>query len=243
MQKTLEARGNFYDVFISEGGYFVKNLNSYAELNAAFLLRHKIFCEELSWVPSNDNLMEIDEFDNNCISFGVFDKNKKLTAYLRLIITINPFMLEHIFSDLIGPMHLLKKKRDTAEITRLCISPEARKNKIMGNFGVNNISMFLYKGVFHWCKKNKIRFLYLVVEDKILRLLNAKGFPCNPIGEPKRMPDGVDAVAALMDWEEFRNNNIVKRPKLIEWFTEFQSSQAPGQLPLHDTGLLRQVSA
>ncbi len=133
-------------------------------------------------------------------------------------------MLENEFLSLVAPEHEIRKESDTVEVSRLCVAPEARNANIRGNFGMHGISMLLYKGVYHWCIDNDIRYLYLVVEHKVLRLLCAKGFPCNLIGEPKIMPDGVAAVAALMDWREFERLNAARRPAMLRWFTQDRST-------------------
>ena len=133
-------------------------------------------------------------------------------------------MLEKAFLSLVGPWHRIRKEDDTVEVSRLCVAPEMRESKISGNFGIHSISMLLYKGIYHWCIQSNIRYLYLVVELKIYRLLRAKGFPCKFIGEPRLMPDKVMAVAAMMDWREFTIFNAAKRPKMLRWFTQYQST-------------------
>jgi N-acyl amino acid synthase of PEP-CTERM/exosortase system len=226
-------------VCIEEGGYVVKDLRTREEREMAYRLRHRIFCEELGWVSARENLLELDEYDcdRETVSFGVFDSNGDLKAYLRLIPTSRPSMLEDIFSFLIGPGHELRKDSHTAEISRLCVAPEARRDSVAGNFGAHHVSMLLYKGVYNWCLQNGVRSLYLVVEEKVCRLLNAMGFPCELLGEGREMPDGVKAVAALMDWREFEFRNFVKRPALLKWFSQTRSDRYPAQLPRHESGL------
>ena len=223
---------------ISEGGYIVKTLRTSEELEKAYRLRHRIFSGELGWVAAQEDSLEFDRYDcKDTVNFGVFDCEGDLKAYLRLIPTIRPSMLEEIFSFLIGPAHEFRKDGRTAEISRLCVAPEARKDSVSGNFGAHHVSMLLYKGVYNWCLQNGVRSLYLVVEEKVYRLLNAKGFPCELLGEGREMPDGVKAVAALMDWREFEFRNFAKRPGLLKWFSQTRSGQYQAQSPLHESGL------
>lgn len=226
-------------VCIEEGGYVVKTLRTREEREMAYRLRHRIFCEELGWVSRREKLLEIDEYDcdRETVSFGVFDEKGNLNAYLRLIPTSRPSMLEDIFSFLIGPGHEFRKDAHTAEISRLCVALEARKDSVSGNFGAHHVSMLLYKGVYNWCLQNGVRSLYLVVEEKVYRLLNARGFPCELLGEGREMPDGVKAVAALMDWREFEFRNFVKRPDMLKWFSQTRSDQCPAQSPRRESGL------
>jgi acyl homoserine lactone synthase len=211
--KAIE--NNFYNpinlpVFIHEQGFIVKNLTTDRERTNAYYLRHEVFCQELGWVPQRENTQERDGYDHRAIFLGVYDRRGKLLAFLRLIMPQTAFMLEREFSLLVSPEHKIRKEDDTVEVSRLCVAPEARNYKFSGNFGSQRISMLLYKGVYHWCIGRNIRYLYLVVEQKIYKLLRLKGFPCKSIGQPKTMPDGVIAVAASMDWREFEILNEIK---------------------------------
>jgi len=230
-------------VFIQEESLIVKNLMNEEEKIQAYHLRHRVFCQELGWVPQSEDVLEIDKYDDGAIFFGIFDKQNKLLAFLRLIVPEGPFMLEKEFSSLIEINHKIRKEYDTVEVSRLCIAPEARNEIISSNLGIHNISMLLYKGVYHWCIRNNIRYLYLVVEYKIYRLLKAKGFPCKPIGEPQTMHDGVIAVAAMMDWKEFEMLNAVKRPRMLRWFNQYQSIPAQRLLKQPNFSLQRQAFA
>jgi acyl homoserine lactone synthase len=216
-------------MFIREEDFIVKNLTRVEEKFQAYHLRHKIFAQELRWVSQSDNGLEIDDYDKDAVFCGVFDKQHRLLSFLRLILPDAPFMLEKEFSSLLGE-HKIRKENDTVEVSRLCVAPDARNNTVSGNFGIHSISMLLYKGVYHLCKRNSIRYLYLVVEHKIYRLLCSKGFPCKLIGQPVQMPDGIITVAAIMDWSEFEMLNAVKRPKMLRWFTQYQSGQVELQL-------------
>lgn len=226
-------------VFLEEDGYVAKDLTGDEEIYQTFKLRKKIFCDELGWVkPLGD--LEIDEFDTFSVPFGVFNNNR-LEAYLRLIPTVHPFMLEKIFPMLISPEHSLKKDMATGEITRLCIEPDARKSCLRNDFGAFGLSLFLYKSVYHWCIANNVRYLYLVVEYKIFRLLNAQGIICGKIGEPTVMPDGVKAVAAMIDWRNVEEVNARIRPKMNDWFTGYLSVSAQKPRPLPAASKLHQA--
>ncbi|MGC2425254.1 MAG: acyl-homoserine-lactone synthase [Nitrospirota bacterium] len=211
------------NIEIKENDYIVKNLTEPGDLQKAYQLRHLIFAEELGWVSKTEAGLEIDDYDKNAVSFGVFDKTNNLSAYMRLIMAGKPFMMENDFSFLVSPEHHLKKGMDTAEVSRLCVAPGARNDTISGNFGLHSTSIFLLKGVYQWCLKNRIDYLYAVTEEKIYRLYRAKGFPFKLIGEPRQMPDGVIAAALIMDWKEFENLNELKRPRMFKWFCQSTS--------------------
>ena len=225
---TKDATGS--DLFIQQGDFVIKNLSAINERMEAYQLRRRIFCQELNWVPQLKNAIEKDEYDNSAVFFGVVNKKNELLAFLRLIMPHSFFMIEKEFSSLVSLDHRVRKENDTAEISRLCVAPEARNVSILDNFGFINISMLLFKGLYHWCNKNNVRYLYAVAEDKVYKLFRSKGFPFRPIGAPSRMPDGVKALAVIMDWREFEIQNTTTRPKLLEWFTLYQATLPELQL-------------
>ncbi|HEY6872560.1 MAG TPA: acyl-homoserine-lactone synthase [Geobacteraceae bacterium] len=240
--KSFACNGStLSSVFVKEGLYYLKNITNKNEKMKVYSLRHRVFCQELGWVPQTNNLLEVDDYDEKAVFFGVFDEYHKIKAFLRVVMPPSTFMLEKEFPYLLSQHNKIRKENDTIEISRLCVAPEARNEKLAGNFGVHSVSMMLYKGVYHWCLKNKIRYLYLVVEEKIYRLLCARGFPCKLIGEAKVMPDGVIAVAAMLDWREFEETSKIKRSKMFAWFSQNQLNQSLTQLPQRGACLPHQV--
>ncbi|MEW6608316.1 MAG: acyl-homoserine-lactone synthase [bacterium] len=202
-----------FSVSIQEGSLIVKNIITEEEKIQAYRLRHRVFCEELCWLPQREDKMEIDNYDKSAVFFGVFDNERRLLAFLRVITPEGLFMIEREFSFLVRNGYKIRKQNDTVEISRLCVAPESRNTLILGNFGFHFISVFLYKGVYHWCIRHKVRYLYFVVELKIYRLLRSIGFPCKIIGKPKRMPDGVIAIAGIIDRQEFEALNAIIYPE------------------------------
>ena len=215
------------EVFMKEGAFTIKTLTEDDEKIEAYLLRHRVFAEELGWVPATQTLMEIDDYDKEAIFLGVFNERDQLVAFARLILTGGRFMIEEEFSSLIGSWHTIRRQDDTAEVSRLCVSPDARTVSVSGNFGVHHVSMLLYKGIFQLCRKNNIRYIYIVVEYKIFRMFLAKGFQCRLVGEPLNMADGCVAVAAIVDFNELVSVNSVKRPAFAKWFTQYRSDRSP----------------
>ena len=213
------------DVNLAEGNFKVRNLKTAEDFKKAFKLRHQIFANELKWVASSDDGLEIDEYDLNAESFGVFNHNEQLCAYMRLIIGGTPFMMEKEFKFLVDEKHWIRNFPDTAEVSRLCIAPESRNDTVTGNFGLHSITILLLKGVYQWCKKNGVNYLYAVTEERVYRLFRAKGFPFYSIGEPRKMPDGVVAAALMMDWSDFVEKNKTKRPRMLGWFNQAGLSQ------------------
>jgi N-acyl-L-homoserine lactone synthetase len=227
LSRTAEFRklSSSVSISIREGELVLRTLSRKSDMEKAFRLRHRIFSEELRWVAPSSDAQERDDYDNGAVFFGVFDRHNRLMAFLRLIRSENTFMLEGEFPYLLGKEVVLRKGKDAAEISRLCVDPEARTNRISGNFGVHYVSMLLYKGVYQCCLRIGIRYLYLVVDRKIYRLLCAKGFPCVALKEPKEMEDGVLAIAAVLDWRDFEVSCLRRRPEMLRWFTRCQSDR------------------
>ncbi len=211
------------EVCIREGGFTLKTLEGDDENSQAYRLRHRVFSEELGWVPRTTDQRETDEYDSHAVPIGILDAQNRILAYARLVLPDRTFMIEKEFSCLVSSNHKIRKEDDTAEVSRLCVSPEARNTSVSGNLGTHGLSMLLYKGIYHWCARNRVRYIYIVVDYKIYRLFWAKGFPCRPVGEPVAMPDGCIAVAAMVDFEELVSLNTLKRPELMRWFMQYAS--------------------
>jgi len=226
-------------ILIEEGEDVVKSLLDFQEMTAAYQLRHQVFCRELGWVPAQEGGLEIDEYDRFAIPFGILDRQGGVKGYLRAVRGDQGFMIEREFSQMVDKSHPIRKVADTVEISRLCVVPGER-GRPSGEYPV---FMVLTKGLYRWCLQNGVRYLYLVVEQRVHRLLSASGLPSRLIGEPQVMPDGVTALAALLDWREFETMNALKRPRLLEWFSEGQSIPRRRQWQRRGLGLPRRVSA
>lgn len=224
-----------------ERGFLIKELTSDDEKKQAYQLRHDIFCKELKWVPESEIALETDAFDEDAVFLGVLNGYNQLIAFIRIIKPEKPFMLEEVFSFLVSPEHKIRKENDTAELSRLCIIPEARNHGAQGNFNTGMISMLLYKGIYRWCRSKGIKYLYYEVDYKFYKLLCQQGFLCEVIGTPHIMPDGVLATAAILDWEKFETVNGETRPELLKWITQGQSAHVAQRLQQPEFYLQRQA--
>jgi len=185
-----------------EGHYHVRLIVGREELLEAYRLRYRTFCQKLNWVSCKEDGLEYDSYDESAVSFGVYDDEGRLAAYARLIMPHGRFMLEDIFPMLLGPAPIVRKEPDTAEISRLCIEP--RK---CADAGRHALTLLLFSGLYEWCVKREIRFLYAVTDDKTFKTYSSNEIPFRLMGEPVRMPDGVVARAAVLDWREYKKAN------------------------------------
>lgn len=189
-------------------------------------LRHDVFCDDLRWVPARPDGLETDSYDRFAISLGIFGEGDGMLATTRLLPAQAPFMLEREFAGLIEPGHILRKAADTAEVTRLALSPQVRRSAPEAL----QVSAMLYKAIYQWCLANQVRLLYLVVEKRYWRALRHAGFPCRQIGPITAFPPaGVESVAAALNLDEARREVRLRRPDFFNWVSQVRSIPLQGQ--------------
>lgn len=182
------------------------------EIEKAYKLRYKIFHEELKWLPLNTEKGDIDKYDKYSIHFGVFNPEKLVTCS-RIILPKGNFMIEEVFKDLIPKNYTLRRGKDTVEISRLLIDQPFRYTN-----DSEIIKMLLFKTIYHWSLKNRIRFWYMSIEVEYLKSIQ-KIFPCKQIGEIKFYQPGTASTVALLDLREAETFVAKTNPELYNWFT------------------------
>jgi acyl homoserine lactone synthase len=211
-----ESRVKFY-----EGEFLVKTLDEKTELTQAYRLRHKVFAEVLRWVPPTDDGQEMDMYDLWGSSIGLIDRSGKLHGLARLLPASGPFMLEQDLRMLLPPDHVVRKSRDTAEITRLAIDPDIKDKGLSAR-----LMLTLIKGIYHWAMAHDVRYFYLEVDHRFFRVLNAIGIPSNPLGPTVPLPPaGALSVAAMMDIVQCEEVLGRKRPAVMEWMSVVTTMQ------------------
>lgn len=209
-----------------EGELLVKTLCSNDDLRAAYRLRHKVYSGQLGWVPPSPEELEKDGYDAWATSVGLFLDSGALAGVIRLLPSSGPFMLEKEFLPCLNTGHQLRKESDTNEITRLTLDPTFNDKGLS-----SRMLLVLLKGLYQWLTANDIRFSYMVVEKRFLRVLRAIGFPAQPISPYIALPPaGALSVAAILDWEEFRDDNSFRRPGFFEWISTVNSRVSPERL-------------
>jgi len=203
------------ELMVREEGFLIKTLTAYEEMEQGFRLRHEVFSEELRWAPLTEEGKEVDRYDNSfAIHLGVFDMKRRLQGYARFITTPHPFMIDREFANLTTDDQRIKKSPDMAEITRLCVRKKGRKADYL-----LRISNLLYKGIYFWSLKMRIRHLVMVVDNRYYRLLRFTGIPVRTVGNFMVMPDSVKAAIISLDLNEFREVAMEKSPKFYYWVT------------------------
>lgn len=224
------------DIRFYEGDLLVKTLTNEHELMASYGLRHKVYAEALKWVPSSIDELEVDAYDAWGTSLGVFSEIGSLIGVIRLLPSHGPFMLESEFQSCMTPGYIFRKERDTNEITRLTVDPSLTDKGLS-----SRMLLVLLKGLYQWLIQNDVQYSYMVVEKRFLRVLHRLGFPARPISQFLALPPaGAVCGAALLDWEQFREENKRKRPEFLEWMstvTPQHMIEAIGSLGESDSAL------
>jgi acyl homoserine lactone synthase len=193
-------------------------------LTASYALRHKVYAEALKWVPTSVDELEVDAYDDWGTSLGVFSEIGDMVGVIRLLPSYGPFMLETEFQSCMAPGYRFRKERDTNEITRLTVDPSLTDKGLS-----SRMLLVLLKGLYQWLIHNDVQYSYMVIEKRFLRVLHRLGFPARPISPFSALPPaGAVCGAALLDWEEFRVENMTKRPAFFEWM-----STVGGKAPVH----------
>lgn len=199
----------------SEGELVVKMLEEEDEFHQAYRLRHRVFAERLKWVPETESRLETDLYDTWSTLIGVFSDWGQLLGIVRMTQAPVPFMLESEFSACLVGAHCVRKELDTAEITRLAVDPGITDRGLSAK-----LMRTVFKGMYQWCLANEVRYTYMVVEHRLLRVVQWMGWPCHAVGEPVALPPAEAlSIAALLDLNEFRENAARKRPDMLEWLS------------------------
>lgn len=202
----------------TEGTFLVKTIATKEEMTQAYELRHRVFAEQLKWVPETEDRQEMDMYDLWGVTVGVFGSDGVLLGMGRLLPASGEFMLGNEFGALLPSDYVIRKEQDTAEITRLAVNPDIADSKLS-----SRVMLAVLKGIYQWAVENEIRYYYLEVEHRFLRALRMLGFPCEPIGPVVKLPPaGAEAVAALYDMGRFDDENSIKRPSFLEWISTIQ---------------------
>ncbi|WHZ26945.1 MAG: hypothetical protein OJF51_001741 [Nitrospira sp.] len=212
-----------------EGELLVKTLETKEELTQAYHLRHRVFAERLKWVPERADELETDIYDAWSTSLGVFANGTKLLGLVRMTHAPVPFMLESEFSACLVGSHRVRKETDTAEITRLAVDPAIVDRGLSAR-----LMKTVFKGMYQWCLLHDVRYTYMVVEHRLLRVVQRMGWPCRAIGEPVALPPAeVLSIGGLLDLNEFRHQTSLCRPAMLDWLTT--TTPVFGQAPAYKT--------
>jgi N-acyl-L-homoserine lactone synthetase len=202
-----------------EYGYRIAWRLSPSELREVSELRADVFGRELGWTATQEGGVERDEFDDDSTHLAVLDSQSGVVGAVRLIASRAPWMLDTVFSAL-GPDGGIARAADAAEASRLAVHRRWRGKRLGDGMRACDL---LYKAAYVYCRIHGIRYLYMVVSDIVLAHMQRAGLPCCAIGAARLMPDGVRAVAVVLDWARIR-----EIPKLAAWYASGWEARRTG---------------
>lgn len=216
MQLVEESRR----VEFQEEDLCIRTLSREDELRASYRLRHQVFAERLQWVPRSEDAIEVDAYDAFATSVGLFDGAETLRGVFRMVTPPYPFMLESEFRACLLPDCDIRRTSDTAEITRLALDPS------LTDKGLSiRLMQMLFKGVYQWSMSNEVRYLYMVVEKRFLRVLRGMGFTCEPVSPAVSLPPaGALSIAAVLDWKRWHTVCPHAQPTFYQWMNTVDGS-------------------
>lgn len=180
----------------------------------SYRLRASVFCHELKWVGNNDTEFEVDEFDKKSSHIGIIDSREDVVGTLRLTSHENYWFMEKYFTNLLPGNFQKMKLPSSIEATRLAVDNGLRAQPIKDQKGIVDL---LYKGAFCYCQTHEISHIYIIASISILKFMRLHRMPVRAIGEITTMPDGIEAVAAVIDWGALFHSNNLKDKKFLEW--------------------------
>ncbi len=219
-----------------EQGYRVSWAITGSESAQVHALRAEVFCRELGWVGSADDTVERDEFDAGSVHVAVVDERSNVVAAVRLTGGDSPWMLDSVFRRLAGP-GLVEKGPHTAEASRLVVARSSRAERLLDGRRTCDL---VYKGTYAYCVLKRIRHVYMVTSDVVLRHMLRTGLPCVALAPPTRMPDGVNALAVKLDWSQ-----LSRSAALAYWYESGwrESLWCPDEAPRAPDGDVSHVRA
>ncbi|MDF0606184.1 GNAT family N-acetyltransferase [Neisseriaceae bacterium TC5R-5] len=174
--------------------------------------RHRVFREELGWLPVDEFGLDYDNYDSYSDNYVVLSEGR-VVGCVRFTLGDKPFMLEKEFSSLLFYGESLIKSRHTAEVTRFAVSSSLDPQQ------AKKVARLLYLSLWEWSLINEISQLYFVVKPAFYRRLLAMGFPITPVGMPRPLDGGVMSQAGYFDWRQATHllvNSLRKEISLSE---------------------------
>ncbi|TDR76671.1 acyl-homoserine-lactone synthase [Paludibacterium purpuratum] len=207
-------------VLATKDGYRLERVLGGRKETALLRFRHRVFREELQWVPLSVDGLDRDEYDGFSENLGVF-VNQRAVGSVRMTPGCQRFMIEKEFSALLPEGWTLQKGADSAEVTRFAVDIDQRGRRI------EPAALLLYHCLYRWAELNRVRWMYFVVEPPFFRRLARMGFPIFPIGEAKPLDGGVVSQAAFFDWHS-------ADPSFIRWLRQAVECPAAVQAQSHE---------
>jgi acyl-homoserine lactone synthase len=154
------------------------NFFNYAfELDQFFQARHRVYAEELKWVPCAPNGREIDQFDTVDATYLLVIEKGQVIAGSRMIPTDRPHLVAEVFPDAfnLGP---IVRSKQVVEWTRGFVLPEFREGAGL------LIKAKCCAAVMEYCLSNGYRQVGGIQDAKWLAIWKRMGWAVHKHGKP-----------------------------------------------------------
>ena len=143
-------------------GFYLEQVMGGRKETELMRFRHRVFREQLRWLPESQDGLDLDEYDPFSDNFAVVSQNK-VVGSVRMTSGKYPFMLEREFRPLLPAGWKLEKSAKSAEITRFAVGEDAQGRR------PEVASRLLYFSLHQWAMAHRVRLMYFVVEPAFFR--------------------------------------------------------------------------
>ena len=184
----------------------IRELTSPDDIDAAFVLRHRICVDELGWVPAQPGGRERDEWDDSAQHVGAF-VGRRLVGYVRVVPESAGLgtMTHRCFEGLFSVSDPRPPVAVTGDMSRLVIDAEQRRDPRLRRW----LSVALVDHAQHRSQDAGLRFWYLVTGDAQLGLLHHHYADVRILGRGTTSDGGTNSVV-LVDLES-RTTTMAER--------------------------------
>ncbi|WP_434630512.1 acyl-homoserine-lactone synthase [Chromobacterium sp. CV08] len=183
---------------LSLDGMVLERIGSGDDPTDLLAFRHRIFRENLGWLPTCPSGLDCDEYDGISDNLAMC-RDGRVVGSVRFTPGTERFMLEKDFSRLLIPDEVLRKGESSAEVSRFAVDVAGLGGRLTAS-----ASRLLYCSLWQWAEWNGIRWMYFVVEPCMYRRLASMGLPVRPVGVPRALEGGVLSMAGYFDWSEMK---------------------------------------
>lgn len=197
---------------MGRSGFRLESIKFGLLFSRLLMFRHKIFREQLRWVATSEDGLDLDEYDAFSDNYAVL-MGEEVVGSVRITPGDRPFMIEHEFAHLLPQNSVIHKGQQAAEVTRFAVG--------VGEDGVRPepVSRLLYLTLYVWATLHQVRWMYFVVESPFFYHIRQLGFPVFPVSQLLPQENEVSSVAAFLDWE-------VATSSFIRWLQSAAESPA-----------------
>ncbi|MDB2663839.1 GNAT family N-acetyltransferase, partial [Porticoccaceae bacterium] len=165
---------------------------------------HKVYSEELKWVPEAADGREIDEFDAHSVLVCVENEAGILVGTIRVIDNEFEWLLEKYFPETSSKGVDLVKQTSVVEVSRNAVLPEYRHKRLTDS-GLTVLDI-LFTMVMEcgWHVMNK-KNVVVTANPVMGAVLRRRGGAIRQIGPLINMDDGSKVTSYVMDTEVWRD--------------------------------------